>query len=305
MNGSAHRFIWETEEELGFLGAPGAVLDALSSGSASVAIRTAAALGFRDENTLTNLVFFARHPERVGRKLEKSEPGFQALSREWLEIRDRLVRPILGGAEPFQPTPAGASPEAIRRLAQVVEAAGTLPGFATFATAAAWTESRWRSSAANRTPSEASAACRLFRGARKRGFFLGNPHPEAAWCFGSGGWFGLMPATGLAAGGTKGPFSRSDPALVFHPASSVVMLADLVRRLVVSYGAGTWLAVRRGMASPGLVRDDVESKQRSRAVRARFEEALRKAGADPAFMYRKPDASGYPGAARLLEILRG
>jgi hypothetical protein len=102
------RFVWETEEELGFLdflGFPAAVLDALRSGPAAVAVRLAASLGFRDENNLTNLIFFARHPERGGRKLEQSEPGFQALSREWLEIRDKLVRPALAPAVPTKPAP--------------------------------------------------------------------------------------------------------------------------------------------------------------------------------------------------------
>jgi hypothetical protein len=105
------RFLWESEEELGFLdvfGFPAAVLNALRSGPAAAAVHLAVKLGFRDENKLTNLIFFARHPERGGRKLEKSEPGFQALSREWLEIRDRIVRPVFGRTAPSKPLPAGA-----------------------------------------------------------------------------------------------------------------------------------------------------------------------------------------------------
>lgn len=60
------------------------------------AIKMAVMFGNRDENKLTNLVFFARHPERNGRKLDSREAGFSQLSQEWVSIRDRLVRPTLG-----------------------------------------------------------------------------------------------------------------------------------------------------------------------------------------------------------------
>jgi hypothetical protein len=306
------RFIWETEEEFGFLGFPTPVLDALRSGPAGLAIRLAVGLGFRDENKLTSLVFYARHPERAGRPLEKDESGFKVLSQEWLNIRDRLVRPVLKGATPSEGpitpgkgTSSSAQATRIRRLGNAVEAAGTLPGFATFAVAAAFTESIWSSTAHNTSPSEVDSSCRLYHGALKRGFYAANPNPESEWCIGSGGWFGLMPATGLAAGGPKGPFARDSPRLIFDPIPSVVMLADFVRRLVKNYGADSWLAVRRGMASPGLVKDGGETHKRSLGVRSRFEKALRKSGADPSFMFKKPDTSGYPGAAELLRRLKG
>jgi hypothetical protein len=43
-------------------------------------------------NELTNLVFFARHPEMNERKIQPDET---ALAEEWLEIRDTIVRPAL------------------------------------------------------------------------------------------------------------------------------------------------------------------------------------------------------------------
>jgi peptidoglycan hydrolase-like protein with peptidoglycan-binding domain len=192
----------------------------------------------------------------------------------------------------------------IQRLCLAVEATGTLRGFNSFALATAYTESRWSLSAHNDKPSEVSASCRLYRGSAGRGFFAQNRHPESHWCIGSGGWFGLMPATGLAAGGTKGPFARSDPRLIFDPAASVVMLADLVRRLVQNYGADSWLAVRRGMASPGLVADRAEANKRSRHVRDRFEEALRVASVPVSFMNERPDLSNFSGAGALLPRVR-
>jgi hypothetical protein len=91
----------EEEAEVG--GGPSPIIGASRRGFESVAIKLAVARGNRDENKLTNMVFFGRHPERNGKAIAKSEPNFQALSREWVDIRDRLVRPALrapGGAAP-------------------------------------------------------------------------------------------------------------------------------------------------------------------------------------------------------------
>ena len=63
-------------------------------GEAIMVVRTLHA-GRRDEDGLTNLVFFNRYPARGGRKLSPDEPGFQSLRNEWLQIRDALVRPLL------------------------------------------------------------------------------------------------------------------------------------------------------------------------------------------------------------------
>jgi subtilisin family serine protease len=72
------------------------------------------AAGLRDRDDLTNLVFFARHPDRGGRPLRRDEPGFGPLSREWLQIRDAVVVPALGraaipapGSTPVAPPAAG------------------------------------------------------------------------------------------------------------------------------------------------------------------------------------------------------
>jgi lysozyme len=75
--------------------------------------------GERDENKLTNLVFFARHPERQGRKIMRGEPDFERLSQEWLDIRNKLVRPILSGL----PSAAPISPSVTTRPPR-----STLPG---------------------------------------------------------------------------------------------------------------------------------------------------------------------------------
>jgi len=78
-----------------FSSIPQAVLDALSRGLESLALRLAIFWGRRDENKLTSLLFFFRHPERKGQKLTRGEPRFEQLQKEWRDIRDRLVRPAL------------------------------------------------------------------------------------------------------------------------------------------------------------------------------------------------------------------
>jgi hypothetical protein len=79
-----------------------AIQEAVRRGQATLAMAQALlrglAEGMRDVNDLTNLVFFARHPERGGRRLKRGEPQFAQLSREWLEIRDNLVLPTLQAA---------------------------------------------------------------------------------------------------------------------------------------------------------------------------------------------------------------
>ena len=65
----------------------------------------ALAAGERDENTLTDLVFFERHPELGGRRVRADE---RELVREWLQIRDMVVRPALRAGIP--PTSGGGQP---------------------------------------------------------------------------------------------------------------------------------------------------------------------------------------------------
>lgn len=65
------------------------------------------AQGVLDENRLTDAVFFDRHPERSGRLLEPNE---LALRREWVEIRDRILRPILRPRPVSQPSVPSAPP---------------------------------------------------------------------------------------------------------------------------------------------------------------------------------------------------
>ena len=98
---------FEGEYGAGLAQFPQAVLSTLRSGLETAAVKLAVTFGYRDENQLANLVFFARHPARGGRALTKGEPDFAALSREWLAIRDQLVRPALRGSTPTAPPASG------------------------------------------------------------------------------------------------------------------------------------------------------------------------------------------------------
>lgn len=88
----------EEEDERGYDGED----EAGSSFLEPFRVAMAVARGQRDENALTNGVFFARHPELGGRAIA---PGEKALAAEWLDIRDRLVRPLLARAA--KPTASG------------------------------------------------------------------------------------------------------------------------------------------------------------------------------------------------------
>jgi hypothetical protein len=58
--------------------------------------------GNRNENALTDMIFFNRHPELGKKPLHKSMPNFEDLSKEWLSIRNNIVRPILFKNKSFE-----------------------------------------------------------------------------------------------------------------------------------------------------------------------------------------------------------
>lgn len=108
----AEAFFDEAEEEaaahpiLKLFPLPSAVLDALSRGLWSLALGLAVGAGYRDVTQLTNIIFYFRHPEVIGRKIRSDE---RDLARDWLAIRDRIVKPALKSitpAAPPAPTPA-------------------------------------------------------------------------------------------------------------------------------------------------------------------------------------------------------
>jgi len=68
---------------------------ALRAGQEVNAVTLAIQKGIRNEKELSDLIFFRRHSARNGRPIARDEWNFSQLSREWLDIRDRIVRPAL------------------------------------------------------------------------------------------------------------------------------------------------------------------------------------------------------------------
>lgn len=58
-------------------------------------VANAIAAGKKDENALTNLVFYRRHPELGGKPISKNLSNYNALVSEWMNIRSIVVRPLL------------------------------------------------------------------------------------------------------------------------------------------------------------------------------------------------------------------
>jgi LAS superfamily LD-carboxypeptidase LdcB len=86
---------------------PRLAFDALVKGGWQTAVAIAIGAGYRDVNKLTNMVFWFRHPQLIGQRLEPEE---RDLAREWLDIRDNIVKPALAGASPVAPPPPSAAP---------------------------------------------------------------------------------------------------------------------------------------------------------------------------------------------------
>lgn len=88
-----------THQEAGFPArpAPGAtapILAALRRGRWDTAVRLAMGTGLTDLNQLTDTLFYLLHPEMRGKRIQPSQ---RDLAREWIQIRDRQVRPVLAG----------------------------------------------------------------------------------------------------------------------------------------------------------------------------------------------------------------
>ena len=74
-------------------GGPGASWQrSAPAGLVAAALRLLVAAGHGDTNALTNVAFWAAHPDLFGTKLQPSQPNFAQLSAEWIRLRDGVVR---------------------------------------------------------------------------------------------------------------------------------------------------------------------------------------------------------------------
>jgi len=90
---------------------PRALADAVRQGVITLQAGLAIASGQRDINTLTDMVFYSRHPKLpLGYKIR---PHDQALRTDWVRIRDQVIQPLLRILSPAARTttaPAGHPP---------------------------------------------------------------------------------------------------------------------------------------------------------------------------------------------------
>jgi hypothetical protein len=78
--------------------AGGALLQAIAAaGLIGPALRLLAGFGYTDPVALTNIAFWAAHPQLFGSKLHSSQPGFPALAAEWIHLRDGIVKEATAG----------------------------------------------------------------------------------------------------------------------------------------------------------------------------------------------------------------
>jgi hypothetical protein len=163
--------------------------------------------------------------------------------------------------------------------------------FEAFAVATAMTESRCHNRAWN--PSDGRAA-RVGSARSSRWAEAWAPLPAYQW--GSGGLYGFLPTTALS-----GCASWCDPAWIFDPAISTLLLAEYARSIGRNYLSRlppekrTWLAVRKSMAGLEYLYDVDDQLDESRRMRERFESRLVAAGFDPGLADRRVDLRRFPG----------
>ncbi|MCX4239646.1 hypothetical protein [Paraliomyxa miuraensis] len=127
--------------------------------------------------------------------------------------------------------------------------AGLPPAWGDFFALVAWRESKGNPQAVNDSASEAAAAAKAFD--RNRGRYEGCGHPDAAYIFGSGGWFGMLPANGLAQLGEE--LYCLPPSSVLEPRVALAMAVGFARGLMRWDGFGkvpTWLNLRAMWGAP-------------------------------------------------------
>lgn len=186
-----------------------------------------------------------------------------------------------------------------------------------FAMVQSWSESRGNFAAANETDSEKAAAKRGYEGQIRvygsRFQPIADSAPAAAFYeeFGSGGWFGLIPAYGLHAFTGQAQIGDVHPYDVFDPWRSTVMMVAFGERLTnrgdwknVPPGERNAYALKRGFAAGSLV--DEPEHSRSKKSAANVDRAMAALGI-PASWAREPIPSEFyrTPPAGWLEFMRG
>jgi hypothetical protein len=161
----------------------------------------------------------------------------------------------------------------------MAQSLGLPPAWGTFLAAVAHHESRWHSTAHNKSKSEVAASRKAWE--RNRAHFAGCGIPDSDYWIGSGGWYGLLPANAIVSTfrGTAG--ICTPPSAVFDPRMSTILAMGYARALMgwTSYknSPQTWLNLNRGWAAPGKMNDALPRTD------ARFFAALKAMGVPASF----------------------
>jgi len=224
-----------------------------------------------------------------------------------------------GGAAGEWPDAAG-----LDELAAVMDAAHVPGDWQVFFAVIAYRESKWHSdvglgpnNAPGRPPwlrdskapvrlreAEAAAACRGYERNRAK-YFANAPWSAARYCWGSGGFFGLLPAFGVISGFRATPelIAQIDPWGVADPVVGFVMAVGFARGLMgwkqFRAGGSTWLALATGWGEPGKMGDRAAQDKR----RKKFAEALDLLGVPRSFMDRQVSPLEILRAGHLLQML--
>lgn len=188
----------------------------------------------------------------------------------------------------------------LQRAGQVANINGN---FVPFGLAVAWRESRFNNRAVNDSRSEANAACRGWE-RNKDSLYRNNPFGAQGFCWGSGGWYGLLPPSAMQ----PEVFRNLDPRVwIFDPAASTAMFTDFVHRIIRNYfprlppERRNYLSIRQAMASLETMFNPPTA---AIARGDKLASDLKAVGADPAIRFERPRTGPYPGAAVVWENLR-
>lgn len=167
-------------------------------------------------------------------------------------------------------------------LREMVARAGLDSDWAAFFGAVAHHESTWYASAHNGSPGERAASRKAYE--RNASQLAGCGHPASEYEFGSGGWYGLIPANAIV-GAFRGTSAICiDPRKVFDPWASTLMAIAYAKNLQgwksFQRSDRSWLALNRGWVVPGAM--DIERPKTDR----KFLAGLRAQGIPEAFAAR-------------------
>jgi hypothetical protein len=86
---------------------PAALAAIQAAGLTTAALRLLVTQGHTDRVALSNLAFWAAHPDQFGQKLESDQPGFRQLAADWVRLRDTAVAEALRSPAASAPAPTG------------------------------------------------------------------------------------------------------------------------------------------------------------------------------------------------------